>query len=301
MRRLTRVVERRSVQELKRMYDAAYDDLLRKLRKVSGRASDEFTAHQLRAMLVQVREGQIQIARELSGGLSTMTEKVQIESLRALIDNVHRLEKHFTGSEITLPIEEAARFRGVITGRRESMLREQEVSLANYGTEVVGKMENELSQSLLAGETLGDTIARIEEVGDVEWWRAERIARTESLFAFNATQADGLAESSAELPDMGMRWEERVDDFTYEPLDARVNEDSIAMHGQVANLGESFGFPNTMPGGGPVPTELSTRYAGERWSFPPMRPNDRATITPWRAHWGIPGWRLVGGNRVPIK
>ncbi|MEE9592236.1 MAG: hypothetical protein V3W28_01495, partial [Thermoplasmata archaeon] len=132
---------------------------------------------------------------------------------------------------------------------------------------------------------------------DVEWWQAERIARTEALWAANATHADGMRESARTLPDMMMRWTEYVDDATYRPLDDRVDDDSIALHGQVAPVGGVFRFPLSMPTGAPIPRRLQ-RFIGKSWAHPPNRPNDRSSLSPVRPHWGVSGWQWVNGRRV---
>ena len=161
--------------------------------------------------------------------------------------------------------------------------------MATYGTRLVRGFEQDLAHTMITGGTLDDAIGRIQERGDLEWWAAERIARTETAWAFNASQADMIDASSEELPDLMMRWSEHVDDVTGAPYDDRVAPDSIVMHGQVAPPGESFVMPED--------ARVDSVRWGMRFAFPPNRPNDRAVLMPWRAHWGIPGWRWVGGAR----
>jgi len=297
-RRVERLTERRSVERMKKLYDEASAELEKKLKKI-GAASDSFTAHQHRQLLVQVRDGQAQIAARLVNGLNDATRDISVDALQALLDDVHRLEKKFSGADLSLPLDEAGVFRGVVNRERASMLRAHETSFANYGASVVTKIEDELSLSLVTGESFGEAVDRVAKVAETEWWQAERVVRTESIFAINSTQHAGIVEVASDLGDMYIRWVEHVDDSSFMPLDDRVGEDSIAMHGQVVLPGSMFVFPSTMPDGSPVPKECD-RYVGESIAFPPLRPNDRATISPWRPHWGIPAWRLVGGRRVTM-
>lgn len=296
-RRLARVAERRGVGQLRRLYEEGQAAVTKQLAR-AVRTSSKFTALQQSIFLVQLRQGEALLAKRMVGELGDITYEAQVEALRGLISDMHKLERSFTGADIVLPIEEASRFRGVVTGRRESLLRAHETSVAKYTGQVVTKMEDEISLSLMAGETAGDAIDRVMDVADTEWWQAERIARTETVWAFNATQYDGMKEASEELPDMLVRWNEFVSDDGV-PLDNRVGADSLAMHGQVAAVGTPFVFPSTMPDGSPIPKE-ARHLLGESWSFPPNRPNDRATLSPWRPHWGVPGWRLEGGLRVQL-
>lgn len=302
-RRLSRIADQQGIRTLKRAYEGAIRDIERRLVAIPGAKRDRFTAHQYRLFLGQMRQGLRLITERMVGTLGDITREAQREALRGLIYDVSRLEKHFTGAEVVLPVEEAARFQGVISGVRESLLREQQVSWARYGARLILKMEDQLSRSLLVGDDLGSAIDRITVLAGSEWWQAERIARTEILWSYNATHRSGIQESAKLLPDMMMRWSEHISDSTWRALDDRVDgghgrvEDSHAMHGQVAAPGDVFRFPDTMADGSPVPGKL-WRFRGETWPHPPNRPNDRASLAPWRPHWGVPAWHVVGGARV---
>jgi hypothetical protein len=303
-RRLRRLAERGGVGALKKIYEEAIADLERRLAKI-GPKSETFSAHQHRMFLGQLRQGLAGIVQAMSGGMADISRDVQVEALRGVIADIGRLEKGFTGAEVVLPIEEAARFQGVVAGVRESMLRAHEVSVARYGSRLIRKMEDQLSVSLLTGEDLGTAIDRITKTAGQEWWKAEEIARTETLWSFNATQHQGMKEAARELPDLMMRWTEHVSDTAPHGLDDRVDVDSIALHGQVAPPGGVFRFPSTLPPGAVLTPEQSKkwpsvqrRFAGQSWAQPPNRPNDRSSLAPWRPHWGVPGWQWVGGRRV---
>ena len=297
-RQLVRLTERGGVERAKKLYDEAQAVVTKRLRGLS-RARETFTAQQKAQVMGQIKQGQRMVAQRMTGELGDLSKTAQTDALRGLVDNISRLEKHFTGSDIVLPIDEAARFRGIVDGRRESLLRSHAESIDNYGDVLVGKMEDQLSLSMVAGEHYGEAIERIEDTAGLEWWQGERIVRTELVGAFNATAYDGMREMGRELDDLGMRWVEYVDDDTGEPRDDRVSDDSLAMHGQVAPVSGRFYFPNTMPGGEPLPKSCQV-YVGKSWLFPPLRPNGRESISPWRPHWGIPAWRFANGRRVEM-
>lgn len=295
--RLDRLIDRRGSARLKRMYEQAEADLIKKLAAQAGSRGATFTAHTHRLMLAQIRQGQAMIARRMAGELGDLTKEAQVESLRGLGRQVTKLEKAFTGVTTVLPIEEAATFQGIVRGRSTSLMRLHESSMARYGARLVGKMEGELSQSLMQGETMHEAIGRIEEVTGREWYAAERIVRTETAMAYSATSADGIAAISDSVGGMWMRWTEFVSDSTGDGLDDRVGIDSEAMHGQVAPPGGKFTQPPTSKSGKIVKGKI----VGEDFEFPPNRPNDRATLAPWRPEWGVPGWQWIGGRRVPVK
>lgn len=287
--KLAKLAEDRGVTRLKRLYDRAQDELEAKLRRIAPGARMEFTAHQHRIMLAQVHQGQAVIAQKMAGEAGDISHEAQVESLRGLGSHITRMEKEFTGADVALPIDEAARFAGVIDKRRTSLLVQHERSMANYGGHVIKKVEDELSVSLVTGETSTAAIDRVRKTADVEWYQAERIVRTETAWAFNATHADGIAEVAAEIEDLYMRWVEHVTDAGT-PLDDRVGADSIAMHGQIVRPGGLFVMPHD--------ADVSPSMWGEKWSFPPNRPNDRAVLAPWRPHWGGVAWEYKLGKRV---
>ena len=294
--RLNRLLDRRGLAPMKRLYDDAAASMEKRLRQTIGRLPGSFTEHQQRLVLGQLKQGQALISRRLAGELGDLTLEVQKESLRGLTAGLTKLERNFTGAEITLPVEEAARFAGVIDQRRTSLLKMHRESMGRYGARAITDMENALSTSLVMGETPGDAITRIQEVMDGEWWQAERIVRTESAWAYNATTRDGLEDAAEELLDLRMQWNEQVDE-SGSPLDDRVGLDSLAMHGQVTDVDGEFVMPPKTPSGEAV----SEGLVGESWAFPPNRPNDRAIVVPWRKEWGVPGWEFKGGRRVPIR
>jgi hypothetical protein len=92
------------------------------------------------------------------------------------------------------------------------------------------------------------------------------------------------------MEDLMMRWTEHVDDEDGEPLDNRVGEDSIYMHGQLARPGGIFRMPPD--------ADVHESLLEGAWFHPPNRANDRGVLAPWRSHWGIPGWELLGGRKV---
>ncbi len=291
--RLERISERRGVASMKKLYDKAQSEMARKLavtaKKLSG---DSFTAHAQKVVMGQLEDGQMYIMSQMAGELDVHAREAQEESLRALSTDVKRLENYYTGAAPPLAIDEAARFAGVIDARKTSLLRQHRESMANYGANIVAKVEEQLSLSVLQAETPYAAIDRVLEVTDGEWWQAERIVRTETSFATNAAKADGIGEVVEELPDMFMMWVEHCDDDG-EPLDDRVGVDSQAMHQQIVVPGGLFIMPPTTRDGAEVPDSL----VDMQWAFPPNRPNDRSILAPFRPHWGA-GWRWSGDDRV---
>jgi hypothetical protein len=246
------------------------------------------------------------IARQLGNASAAATIETQTDALRGLIKNIKQLEKKVgEGGVIRLPIEEASRFHGIIDKRKTSLLKQNKQSMASYGAGVVKKIEQEMSIALATGASTGEAVERVAKAADVEWWKAERIVRTEQAWAYNATHRDAIEETAQEIDDMYMRWTELVDDDSLEPLDDRVGADSVALHGQVVKPGGLFKMP---PDAHEI--EVETRWGTSKvskgllhksWAHPPNRPHDRAVIQAWRPGWDVPGWRIVGGQKVDVK
>lgn len=295
--RLERIAEKRGVSRLKRVYEDAHAEVEAKLKRLvrSGKGST-YEAHQHRMVLAQVIEGERYVTRRMKGELGDAAFDARSDVMNALTRDLSRLEKKFTGTAPVLPIEDVARFQGVLDKRSTSLLARHDTSLDKYGKRTVVKIEGELSKSLLMGESPNQAIDRVSEVIDGQWWEAERIVRTELMHASNATQADAIADSRKVMPDIMMQWVEMVSDRG-SPLDDRVGVDSLALHGQVTAPGRPFTCPARAPNGKTVSDSL----AYEEIDHPPNRPNDRATIVPWRPGWGIYGWKYVNGRRIQVK
>ena len=297
-RTLDRLIDRGSVERLRNLYEKASAEVLAKLERL-GRGSSSFTAHHLHMALAQLKSGQIYIDDAMLGELNAATREAQVESLHTLVRNYKRLEKHFTGHAPVLPIEEAARFAGVIDKSRSSLLRQHKSSIKRYGAIVIDKAQDAMALSAASGETLDGAIGRVHEVVQGEWWQAERIARTESAYGANVAHSDGIKEIAKEDPALLQQWVEFCGPDGH-PLDDRVAVDSIAIHGQVADPGGEF----TMPATAPFPdakgrTQVDESLVGQSWAVPPCRPNGRETVMPWRKDWGAPGWRYKNGRRTP--
>lgn len=291
---LDRLLDRRSVVALKKFYDRAQDELERKLARLmrAGR-KDTMTGMQAQQLLTQVREAQSVIAAQLASQFVPIAREVSGEGIRQVDATLVTLEQRFTGATLTLPLGEAATFTGIIDKRMPSLIAANASSFKRYGARVTAAIQDELAVSLATGETPLEAIERVRSKADLEWWQGERIVRTELAYAYNSAHADSIAVAGRDLRDLGKRWCEHIDDATGRPMDDRVAEDSIVLHGQVTSNSGVFVMP---------PDErVSAKVWNKTFVSGPNRPNDRSVTMPWRAHWGIPGWEWKNGQRVPVK
>ena len=291
-RSLGKLVKSAGVTPVRKLYEQMLADLTKKLNVT---ASGTFTYQQLNILIAQVKLGLARLQRDVSSAVGSGAMKIGIASARDILQNAASLEKHFTGAALPLRVMEVGQLHGLVADRTASLMRINETSMARFGVGLVRRMETEMAVSLSTGESHSTAIDRVMKTGDLEWWRAERIVRTEMAFVANSSARDANDEQAVELEgDMWSLWSEHVTDEG-EPLDDRVGVDSEAMHGQVAPPGGLFTQPPTARDGEVVQVGL----VGKTWTCPPNRPNDRAALIPWRANWGVPGWRW-DGQRVPV-
>jgi hypothetical protein len=315
-RRLDRIAIRRGASELKRLFDAAHEESIKHLRAQMKRTGGEsFSTHQARQVVVALQYGETQLAARMAQETKGIAKEARGEALHSLVANIERLEPSFKGAEVRLQIEEAARFWG-----HESILRRKhdeaevqrsrllaaskpvpariEEAFTRYSADTIADVEKQMALSVLENETPLAAMDRVADAIDGEWWRAERIVRTESAYAFNEGHREGIEEAASEVEGLCDFWSEYCEEDG-EPLDDRVAADSIALHAQIVDPGSMFVCPARAPfpdarGNVVVPKSL----AGEEFACPPSRPNGREVLTPWAPDWGIPAWRWSGGKRA---
>ena len=316
--RLDRIAIRRGASEVKRLFDRAHDEMMHKLRAHTKHLGiDAYSTHQARMTLALLKTGEAQLAAHMAGETKAVAKEARAEALHSLVANIERLEPEFRGAASRLSIEEAARFWGhesilrskhVEAGeKRERLLRAGkpvperiEEAFSRYSIETIGDMEKQLALSVIQQETPLQAMDRISDAVDGEWYRAERIVRTEGSRAFNEGHREGVEEAADDVDGLMELWSEFCDDDG-EALDDRVAVDSLALHGQCVLPGHMFTCPPkaTHPDA-KGNTEVPKSLALEEFDCPPSRPNGRETVVPFCARWGVPGWRWSGGRRAWI-
>lgn len=224
------------------------------------------------------------VGRRLEGKLRESTGAVLLGGARAAERVVGRLDGR------TLPEGLAEQVR---VKHEAELQRLRADSARGLGRELGSETWHRLRASFEAQTRVSDMVALSGELLDNQAWRVERLVRTELSYGYNLAQAAALRALPLEPGELIFgRWTERVDDATGAPLDLRVAQDSLVLHGQVTRPGGVF----TMPADPRAPA----RSWGRSWAHPPNRPNDRAVFLPWRRVWGVGGWLLQGGRRIEL-
>lgn len=291
---LDRLLDKRGVAVLKRLYDQGQAELVAALFQLvrAERKVEPLSIFQLRQLMLKVREHQARLATTLAAQIAPISREAQAEGIRQIDRTITKLEREFTGALITLPVLEVATFNELIDKRDPALQTAHRRSLAHAATLLTKKIEEALTVAVAAKEAPSEAMSRVQDVLEDAWWLHARPIRTGLAAAFNFGHTEAVDMASDGVTDLYKRWTELVDDVTGAPLDNRVGKDSIVLHGQVAKPKNVF----TMP---PDP-RCHPSWWGQTWTQSPNRPNDRSVTMPWRPQWGIPGWEWNGSSRVPI-
>jgi len=262
------LIELGSIRKMRKVYEdirAQIEAELASLQRAGK--SDTFSAHHARVILLQVRDGLREFQRQFGSQLNHDGEAAAVLAQCHTVNAIKQFERRFTGTEPILRLEEAAVFRGVYRGVEPTLLDRYHKLVGNYPMETIVRVKNQLAVSMLGGQGVDQTVRQIASKGGVfdrERWRAERIVRTESSYAYGQTGQRCLGEVAKEVPQLMKRLVATQDD--------REGEDSKQLDGQ------------TVPWDKPFVWMKKTKHGVERVEYmaPPNRPNDRETVVPWR-------------------
>lgn len=273
-RQLMALAENGSVKRLRSVYEDARRDLETRLRAVvKGKAADSFTAHHLRLMLVQVNDVLASLQKNMAVQLIDDGQRASTLAQRHLFKSISDLEKRYTGLTPVLRAEEAGVMKGLIPGVDRALLDRYKSSIRTYGSPVVKQIRDELATSILLSEPVHAAVDRIASTGGIfeqQRWRAERIVRTETAYAYGVTKQRGLLElKQRDFPDLQKK--------LVATFDSRTGEDSKELHGQTVPVDQPFIWQ--------VKDSKGVVKKTVRYMAPPNRPNDREVVIPWR-----PGW-----------
>mgnify|MGYP006290225775 CR=1 FL=1 len=249
---LNRDLNRLSRQRRGEVLDVISQSTERLNRELEGLDPDSFRAQQARISLLL---GQAAGA-DLQAGLEEYLFEVARES--GQLGGVHSIAElnnwlDYYGGEVRIPNV------GALASYTDEILIERFApSLERYGEEMARQIGTELASAQFERISQGRLTERIQGVIERERWQAERIVRTETSHAYNASHHGTLryAKNSGMAPDL-----QKTCIVTY---DARTDEDSYPLDGQVRDLDENF-----------------VDGDGRSYLHPPGRPNDREKEIPY--------------------
>jgi hypothetical protein len=270
-----RRLERLTVAEAKKLHksvEQAIADLERRLR--SFKREDIYTAQQHRIYLAQLYQIRDQLRLIIQAHITESQRKSEDQAKQDLVQKIKAINSDFQLAGSPISVEEVSRFLHEQSKIREIYRTRAETIAKKYSDSIIGQIEQRLAHGLLLGESVDSLINSVGELTKQEYWKNERLVRTEMSFAYNTSQRIALDEIASEDPNLWIQWHEHASGPAWggpdnkswpgeaTPLDDRVGSDSLRMHGQLRRPGQFFIDPLT----------------GKEYYSPPNRPNDRATL-----------------------
>lgn len=292
-RTLDRLLDRQGMTPLRKLYDRTQDELERDLRRLLGRArAAPLTPVQAQVLLQRFREVQLRLAVKLSEQLEDVMQDAQTEAVRQMARTLSKMEMVFVGGSYTPSLEEPAVMGRLVERRKAALATANAPAWERMAKVLTDDAAKALAQALVEDEDADEAVAQLRKKADDDFFMGARIIHTATARAFNVAQADAIDETAKDVPALQKRWCELVDDFTGEPMDDRVGQDSMVLHGQVAERTGLFVMPQDL--------RVSAKMWGQTYYCSPNRPNDRSVTMPWRPGLGLPSWTWRNGTRVEL-
>jgi len=277
-RRTQRAAEEVGAARVRKILLRAKRDLDRRIQEaegLGGPGADSFTAVRARAVLRQVQLVLAGLKPELRDLLVTQAGERAEPSAKDVIAYLRAADRKFRGTAAPLAIDEALVLDKAKRGAESTVLRRilsdpkdprRPGVLDRYGAATIGNFEETLQQRVLAQKPWAEVRDGLVKAspflqGAPAHW-AERIVRTESMSASNASAQTAIEEASEQLGGML-----KILSATF---DSRTAADSYATHGQIRRPEEAF----------------DTWYGP--MMHPPDRSNDRGIVVPHRLSWPLP-------------
>jgi hypothetical protein len=273
----------------------AHQELERDVRSWLARAGGDtrFTTQRYRSALLAVRQAGERVAKRLG---PTVAEALWAGAERAgplatanLMGQLETFGKIFEGTIQPVSLDAAA---AIAEG--DSLLWPQfKSSAARYAGSIGESLQQELAVSRVRGESMSELTDRLDrrmpEAFQSNRANAWRLARTETLSAYNTYHAEGLRQINEDDAEIVARWDGSVD--------GRRCPMCASLDGKVANTaaGEKFHARwTTRRKRGGIEVEHH-----EDFDKPPAHPNCRCVLTPWNKRWEEEGQAAKGGEQAP--
>ncbi len=240
-----------------------YTDVRRELVDRLSRATEgSFTEQTLRITLVQVEAGMQALTRRLKQQFTNSVNDVSESSIKDLTLEIELFSEFFEGA--VQPINLDAVF--ITADARNFLFNQHQTSIEAYGQDVLRNVARGLTQSLLAKDTLGQVVIKLNKFMMVEEFKLQRLARTELHNVYNLAKLQGMRQIKEEtIPDLKKT--------LIHPIDSRTGDDSKKLKklNPIVSIDKPFRFT----------------FKGKLRVFmvPPDRPNDRAILVPYRKVW----------------
>ena len=250
--------ERRELRQLVELHRTARTAILDELLAVRA---DTFTAQHYRTTLVQIEAGLRSMLKKLRRRHESRLDGLLADSIEQTLALVSIHEPKFQGGA-TGKIQLAAVRQ--VTRQRALLLNRYATSMSAYGSQLVGDIQRRLGVHLVKrskGRDMAiDVAGRLDSHAIAgSRWKADRIVRTEMVYASNVGHQAAIESASEVLPGLKRQW-----DAT---LDSRTSKVCQFLDGKVVEIHEPW------------------VWRGKEYAHPPAHPACRSVVAPWRAEW----------------
>lgn len=257
-------------------------DTRRWLAGAQGRT--RFTTQRYRSALVAVRQSitkaQRRLGPALTDGMWTGAERAGRLATEHLLTELETFGRIFEGTIQPVALETAA----IIAKGDKVLWKRFETSKARYSRSIGRALVQELAVSRIRTETMDELATRLQrrlpQIFAADRHGALRLARTETMAAYNTYHWEGLRDAAAEDVGLLARWDSTWD-FRRCPmcrsLDGQVRDPTKKDDRFLADWWTKPGKRSKRRG--PVHHQLLI-------ARPPGHPNCRCVVTPWREEWG---------------
>lgn len=161
--------------------------------------------------------------------------------------------------------------------RNDYLINNFEASLKTYSAETRYNITNAISQGMLQKRTGYEITTKLSRYMALKTWKVQRIVRTEQHRLFNSSKL--LAYGQFQKDDF-----QDMKKTLYHPMDDRTADDSkqLAKIGPIVNIDQPFVFVYRYKR-----ANGSVRRDKRVFMAPPDRPNDRASLLPYRKQWEL--------------
>lgn len=250
-------------------------------------AQTKKTAHQAHvhaAKMIQLDKALAQAQKQLRPAVKATLAEQSAKFSRRALDNLRRVaeegERRFGGISSSLRLPQAS----VLADVGRSVSARHAGSAARYAGDVGRVFHRQMAMGLISGESVDDIAKRLvgrrvnapadaiaDRVAEMSLNDATRLVRTELNGAYAQAELAGIRSMNAQESDDGGErppGQSGGDDEWWKMWDATLDHrtcmDCRALHGEVARVDSPF--------------------SGGIFA-PPLHPNDRCGIVPWRRSW----------------
>jgi hypothetical protein len=263
----------------KLLQDAAKD--LEKRVRAAERTlgKDAYTAVKQRTLLNQIKHSTAQLTKDLKAHVLDQGGKAAELSTTNLLKQIKAADAQFRGvGDSPVQLDEASMMDAAAQGTESSLLSrlsgDPDVGpgiLSRYGAQTVATFERQIQLGLLTGKGIDEITEDLIDSspflqGQPRFW-AERIARTETMGAYNRAGWEGMRQADEELGDAVK--------IICATFDHRTGPDSYNQHGMIRRMDEAFEY-------------IADNGKRTYYQCPPNRPNDREVVIMHRISWALP-------------